>query len=567
MAKIKITEVGTLPRTPNTPNVEGATIPLGIATQFGKAVGSVGKVIEDIMIENKAEEDANEASDIITSVNQKITEAKAKYNRSTRTEDVLNFGNDLDNLEYEASNKNVRKLVDKYIRSKKNSVGLELGNQIISRSVEKSEFNKNNDLDNYIIMQTSNNAVERLKGFRNYENFFKSADNQKFYGETKLAELKKEKDQLLLKNIYIKKIDNNDLDLTDPKVIEQIKKDFGSVGAKGILEKARAKTLSDVLISDQQQIAEEKKTVETQLNNFAVIVNNINNSKIDKDAKTPSLDQVYDLYQIGSLNTAQYNAILEFYHNEDKVEDQDMLDLINVQIVAAATVKDLDDIQAALNGDKGILDKVSPKNVVEFNNIIEKYRKDTGKFNDYKLYSEKLKTDVKDVAGLFGTSAEAAAKTKVKSINALQEYNSFINENYSPQDAYLKTISKFTEKDLPKPSKLPMPAGLKLVDMKQTINKNPDDAQNKFENDLAKAYKAGTINMQEYKEGIKRLDFIFDVFEVRKNIIGEEKDKDGNLKYLGDLGKIKKTEDKKEKEGGVSGMFNTAKEFVGGLID
>ena len=67
------------------------------------------------------------------------------------------------------------------------------------------------------------------------------------------------------------------------------------------------------------------------------------------------------MYQIGSLNTAQYNAILEFYHNEDKVEDQDMLDLINVQIVAAATVKDLDDIQAALNGDKGILDKVSPK--------------------------------------------------------------------------------------------------------------------------------------------------------------------------------------------------------------
>ena len=157
------------------------------------------------------------------------------------------------------------------------------------------------------------------------------------------------------------------------------------------------------------------------------------------------------MYQIGSLNTAQYNAILEFYNNEDKVEDQDMLDLINVQIVAAATVKDLDDIQAALNGDKGILDKVSPKNVVEFNNIIEKYRRDTGKFNDYKLYSEKLKTDVKDVGGLFGTVLKQLLKHKVKSINALQEYNSFINQNYSPQDAYLKTISKFTEKDLPKP--------------------------------------------------------------------------------------------------------------------
>ena len=81
------------------------------------------------------------------------------------------------------------------------------------------------------------------------------------------------------------------------------------------------------------------------------------------------------MYQIGSLNTAQYNAILEFYNNEDKVSDPEMINLINAQIISAATVKDLDDIQAALNGDKGILDKVSPENVVEFNTIIDGLRK------------------------------------------------------------------------------------------------------------------------------------------------------------------------------------------------
>ena len=53
MAKIKISEVGITPRTPNTPNVEGATLPLGIATQFGKAVGSLGKVIEDIAVSTR----------------------------------------------------------------------------------------------------------------------------------------------------------------------------------------------------------------------------------------------------------------------------------------------------------------------------------------------------------------------------------------------------------------------------------------------------------------------------------------------------------------------------------
>ena len=562
MAKIKISEVGIVPRTPNTPSVEGATLPLGIATQFGKAVGSLGKVIEDIALENKAEEDANEASDVITSVNQKITEAKAKYNRSTKTEDVFKFGNDLDNLEFEASNKNVEKLVNKYIRSKKNSLGLQLGNDIITRSVQKSEFKKNNDLDNYIIMATSNNAVDRITGNRNYQNFWKSADNLKFYGETKLAELKKEKDQLLLKNIYIKKIDNNDLDLTDPKVIEQINKDFGEVGAKGILQKARTKTISDVLINDQQQVAEEKKTVETQLNNFATIINNINNSKIDKDAQTPSLDQVYDLYQIGSINTAQYNAILEFYNNEDKVSDPEIINLFNTQIVAAATVKDFDDLQAALNGDKGILDKISPENVVEFNTIIEKYRKDTGKFNDYKLYSEKLKVDVKDVGGLFSTGGNAA-ESKDKAINALQDYNRFINQDYSPQDAYLKVISSFTEKDLPKPEKLPMPATLNLTDMKQIINKNPDTAQEAFETKLTEGYKKGTINIEEYKEGIKRLDFIFDVLSVRKSIFGDAVNKKGELKYLSEFGKTKKALDKEEPSGNFfKEKFNDIKDSL-----
>ena len=559
---IKITEVGIVPRTPNTPNVEGATIPLGVATQFGKAVGSLGKVIEDIAIENKAEEDANEASEIITGVNQKITETKSKYNRSTKSEDVLNFSNDLDNIQFEASNKNVEKLVQKYIRQKKNTIGLQLGNEIISRSVEASEFRKDNELNNYILQATSNNSVDRVVGNRNYQAFWTNADNLKFYGEAKLAKLKKEKDQLLLKNIYIKRIDNNDLDLTDPKVVEEINKTFGEVGAKKILQKARTKTISDVLINDQEQVAEEKKTVETQLNNFATIINNINNSKIDKNATTPSLDQVYDLYQIGSLNTAQYNAILEFYNNPDKLEDADMLDLINAQIVAAATVKDLDDIQAALNGDKGILDKVSPENVVEFNTIIERYKKDTGKFGDYKIYSEKLKVDVKEIGGVLGRNVDSAAVSKEKFINAAKEYNGYINKGFTPQDAYLKTISGFAGKELPKPEKLPMPATITLTDMKQIINKNPDTAQNSFEANLTKKYKNGVISIEEYKEGIKRLDFIFDVLSVRKQIFGDEKTPDGRFKYQGAFGSIPNVPEKKEKS-----LWDKTTDIFGNLID
>ena len=69
------------------------------------------------------------------------------------------------------------------------------------------------------------------------------------------------------------------------------------------------------------------------------------------------------------------------------------------------------------------------------------------------------------------SSGQQAAVSKDKSINALQDYNRFINQDYSPQDAYLKVISNLTDKDLPKPEKLPMPATLNLTDMKQIIIK------------------------------------------------------------------------------------------------
>ena len=50
--------------------------------------------------------------------------------------------------------------------------------------------------------------------------------------------------------------------------------------------------------------------------------------------------------------------------------------------------------------------------------------------------------------------------------------------------------------------------------MKQIINKNPDTAQSAVEKDLTKKYKNGVLTIDEYKEGISRLDFIFDVYQI-----------------------------------------------------
>jgi hypothetical protein len=514
-------------------------IPLSAATAFGKGISSFGKAVEAVAIENKAEEDANEAADIITGVNNKITDIYGSYKRSTKSTDVIEYGNRLDEIDFEASNKSVDKLVKKYIRKKKNSTSLTLGKEILNRSVLQSENRKDKELDSYINMITSKNPLERLQGGRFYQTFFDSPENIQFYGEKKLGEIKKKKDLVLLKNIYIKQIDNNDLDLLDNDLRKKITKELGFTGGKAILEKARAKLISDVIQADEFQLGEDRATNRTQLENFTAIIDNLNKSKIADGTKNISLDEIYDLYSIRSINTAQYNALVKFYSSEETFKDDELINVVNVQLAAAANINDFDDIQAALNNDKDLLEGIPPEQVVEFNKIIEKYRADKDGFNDYKTYQNKIKRDVGDIGMIVLNKQAKAAEAKEKAALALEDYNFFIANGLNPQNAYLKTISKFAEKDLPKPEKLPMPTYFTVKDFKQQINKNPDNVQEVMEKRIVNQFKNKEIDIRTYKESIKRLDFIFDVLSVRKNIYGEDKTPDGNFKYLGSFGRIK----------------------------
>ena len=540
MAKIKIFQVSGSPRTPGTPDVSGALVPLSAATQFGKGVSSFGKAVEAVALENKAEEDANEAADIITGVNNKITDIYGKYKRSTKSTDVLQYGKDLDEIEVEGSNKSVNKLVEKYIRKKKNSTSLTLGKEILNRSILASEDRKNKELDSYITKATSDNPLERLEGDRLYKAFFGSPENFQFYGEKKLGEIKKKKDLVYLKNIYIKGIDNQQLDILDNDTRADILKKFGPIGGKSLLEKGRAKLISDVIQEEELQLNEERATVRTQLENFSSIIDNLNKSKIADGSKNITLDEIHDLYQIRSINTAQYNALVSFYASDETFKDEELVNVINAQIAAANSVSDLDAIQDALNNDKDLLKGVPPDQVVEFHKIIEKYRGDTDGFNDYKIYQDKIKKDMGDLGLMVINMTAKRAEAKEKSAEALQQYNKYINSGLSAQDAYLKTIYTYAEKDLPKPERLPMPAFITISDFKQVINKNPDTAQDAFEKRIVQQLKEKKIDIRTYKESIKRLDFMFDVLSVRKNMFGEQDKKEGPFKYLGAFGRVKK---------------------------
>ena len=545
MAVLKIYESQIAPKSPNVPQTGALTIPVGLATQYGQALSSVGKVVEKIQLENKAEEDANEASDLITVANQTIAEKYNELSKSTKTGDVLNFGQALDDIVIDGSNKQVNKLVGDYIQKQKNSLSLDLGKKILGNSVSKSRSRKDTNLNSLISDITSGDEVKRIIGTRDYNSFFLNPENITFYGEEGIKKLKKEKDNLLLKNIYIKRIENGDIDLTDKETRDEILKEFGDLGAKSILDKARAKSISDILLDEENDRKEEQATVSQQLNNFTKLVDNINQSKTDNTKTKPSLDQIYDLFQIGSLNTAQYNALVKFYANEEKLSDTELLEVINTQIAAAATVSDFDAIEAALNNDKYLLDNVDPTQVAEFDKIIKQYKNDLIGLGDYKRYSELLKTHVKDVTNtmMFVGKGDDGAKAKLKSINALMEYNRHINNGNTPEDAYLEVISKFTEKDLPAPKMLPMPIGIEVTEIEESLNKNPDNAFDILNKKAVDKFKLDG-NIEEYKENIKRLDFLQDVLKVRKTIFGE-----ADSDYLGKFAMKKKKAAPPKKKG------------------
>ena len=74
MAVLKIYQAGQSVdvASPRVPQTGALAIPVGLATQQSSAFGSVGKVIKEIIKDNKPEEDANEASDIINGLNKNI---------------------------------------------------------------------------------------------------------------------------------------------------------------------------------------------------------------------------------------------------------------------------------------------------------------------------------------------------------------------------------------------------------------------------------------------------------------------------------------------------------------
>lgn len=532
MAVLKIYQVGSQVKQPGQIQTSGSIIPVGYGEKLGQGVASILEPIEKARKDLRQEEDKNEAADIITGINSSISEKFNKYKRSTRIEDVKSFNNDVMDIEFEASNKNVKKTVDKYLRDQRLDLGLKLSNRIISNSYDKSKLNKEDKLNQWITDMSSKDPTTRLIATRNYNTFFQNPEELNFYGETNFQKLKTEKDKLKLHTILINQIDNDEVDLTDKETRKKINEQFGG-NIQVYLDRANNKLIANELKLDAEFKKQEKATVEQQLNNFTSVLQNINNAKLDNTKQPLTLDNIYDMYQIGSINTVQYNALVKLYVDPNKTSDEDVLEIISAQLAYGNNAQDFDNLKKAIHSDRNIIEGLSPQDTILFHDLIKKYGGDVDGFKEFQYYQDRIGRDLKDVqkAIVSFKDTDQAARAKQQAEDFKIMYGNYVNEGFSPQDAYLKTITNYTNQKstLPKVEDLPMPIGIKIdgKNLKNKIQTDPDNTRKSLYQDIVAQYK-NDKNLPNFKENIKKLDFIFDVYDIREklNLNAVEKQKD-----------------------------------------
>jgi len=536
MAVLKIYQSQIKPNEINVPQIGALAISQNVATNLSKGYGSIGDALKDIYNTQKDEEDKNKATDIFTKViAPEISKNYSTYSKSTNINEGINGFNDALNLKnfdaiLSGESRGVKKLIEKKVNSERASLTLQLGNKIVANSIERSEINKKNELDNIVKKLTSNNSVEVMIADREYKQFFQDPANISFYGAKKITEEKQKRDKEIFTLRLIRRTENGGVDLTDEKTRQEILSNYNPQEGKSILKKIQTIQVSKYNFQEAQRMLEEKKDIRGKVENFAFLLNQINDANsnptnAEMRAKLPTLDGLNDLKNLGSINKVQYEYLLNIYTNPQKLSENAVVDSINAQLALAKTIDDVDQLQNSINLDDRIVKNISPEDLITYNGIIDKFKKERNFGKDYSYHLELLKIHTKEVANAWGGKAfgENEQKDKINATNRLREYNEYIyKDNLNPQDAYLKTIQNISSKDLPSLIDMPLRKELNLQDRKEFFKTEPKEAFNKIREISATQFKNKQITIEQFKKDISDLDFIEDVYNIRLQIFSKD---------------------------------------------
>tara|TARA_R110000796_G_C14543822_1_gene433197 strand:- start:435 stop:2084 length:1650 start_codon:yes stop_codon:yes gene_type:complete len=523
MAQIKINRSQARINPIETPRVSGLAIDPNIMINYGNAIASVGKVVEDAKLKTQKTQDTNDARALFMEAQKSIMQSADTYKNTSNVADVDNFYNDVHLDKFKSIlkpyNKEVQKLFATDLYKSTNDIGMKLFASALKEHGALTQNNIRKDIFKNNILGSHNNPYTRDKANKENKRIFEDPNTLRVFGISELTKLKNDSIIETKMMQYSNRIKNNPMDILELGE-ENIANDVASETlAKQIIQNAENTLISKSIQEDTINELNYKFTKDQRINNFSHVLQQLN-----KGDATISLDDVNDLYKKNALNSSQRDALYSLFTNPKKLSDQNVIDMIEGSMLIAESVEEIDVLHKQILSNPEYVASLGLTEFSAYNSLFEKYRNDQPAWTEYQNNLKLLEADlgkvtsgtVSFVQSALGGATTAAKKDEKLRINASGYYKKLVMNGATPADAYLNTTSKYLRgTNISSVKDFTNFSSIELKKPTQLEIDNPSLYTENRTNELAKLYKNGAIDINAFSNDIAALDSIEQLIELR----------------------------------------------------
>ena len=530
MAILKVEQVKGQVNTGNVPRASGLALPLSLANQQAQGFKAFADGVTTLYAAQKKEEDLNEAQSIADDLSIDLIKKYNKYKSGSNLDIALKGFND--EVSYEknfkdlGSNKRVKKEVRKYVNDFQRKYSLDLLGKVTENHQSITKARKTQTLNQMVIDQVAG-GKNGLLAKKQYNNFWSDPLNLEYYGAEQLEKLKQEKDLEIIELSLIEGGNRGQVNLLNNEQRKEITEALPLKSQKAVINKIRNGDISRTIKSEEDIIFAEKKDKQFKIETFTTALLAINDARLNATneniSRNPSLDDLYDLRQSGAINSSQYDQLLRFKANDKTLDDPAILQIVNASLALADSVEKIDSLQEDVNLNKDIMQGLTPKSIIKYNQLAEKYKKDTTFGTEDKKFRELLDIGSKRILksntkglNLFQNAQSADYSYLVRAEARVNEYDDLtLNKNFTPEQAYAEVIKKLNKDELPELHDLEQPKSASAIkNFKEALNADPKDTFIKLRNEVAIAYKS-SVDINTYKDDLRKIDVMEDTYDTR----------------------------------------------------
>jgi len=530
MAILKVEQVKGQVNTGNVPRASGLALPLSLANQQAQGFKAFADGVTTLYAAQKKEEDLNEAQSIADDLSIDLIKKYNKYKSGSNLDIALKGFND--EVSYEknfkdlGSNERVKKEVRKYVNDFQRKYSLDLLGKVTENHQSITKARKTQTLNQMVIDQVAG-GKNGLLAKKQYNNFWSDPLNLEYYGAEQLEKLKQEKDLEIIELSLIEGGNRGQVNLLNNEQRKEITEALPLKSQKAVINKIRNGDISRTIKSEEDIIFAEKKDKQFKIETFTTALLAINDARLNATneniSRNPTLDDLYDLRQSGAINSSQYDQLLRFKANDKTLDDPAILQIVNASFALADSVEKIDSLQEDVNLNKDIMQGLTPKSIIKYNQLAEKYKKDTTFGTEDKKFRELLDIGSKRILksntkglNLFQNAQSADYSYLVRAEARVNEYDDLtLNKNFTPEQAYAEVIKKLNKDELPELHDLEQPKSASAIkNFKEALNADPKDTFIKLRNEVAIAYKS-SVDINTYKDDLRKIDVMEDTYDTR----------------------------------------------------